>query len=59
MLSFILKEKFQTLSLAFKTDWQTLSMRLSNHQRNREITEKNTQKEIANIRDTARVYSFV
>jgi len=45
------QEKFSTLSLAFKTDRQTLDQRLDVHLRARDVAENNIRKELAAVRD--------
>ena len=55
MLSWWTQEKFTTLSLAFKTDRQTLDQRLEVHLRARDVAENNIRKELAAVRDGLRV----
>jgi len=43
------------LSLAFKTDRQTLDKRLEVHLRARDVAENNIRKELAAVRDGLRV----
>ena len=53
----LLQEKFATLSLAFKTDRQTLEKRIELHQRARDIAETNIQKELEGLKDGMKVRS--
>lgn len=49
-----LKEKFDLLAMAFKSDSETMEHRLAAHLRNRTTTEQNARKEIFNIKDYSR-----
>lgn len=51
----MLQEKFDLLSMAFKSDAETMSQRLAVHLRNRSTTEQNARTEIVHIKDYSRV----
>lgn len=50
-----LKNKFTSLSLAFKTDKITLEKRLEIQERSRDIAEENVAKEIKGLREALEV----
>ena len=54
----IQQEKFATLSLAFKTDRQTLDKRLELHLRARDVAENNIQKELQAVKESLKVCSL-
>ena len=54
-----IENKFTSLSLAFKTDKLTLTNRLELQQRQRDISEKNIESEISQLKKDIEVNIFI
>ena len=55
----LLQEKFASLSLAFKTDKQTLEKRMDLHKRARDVAEQNIDKEMTGLKDALKVWKII